>query len=619
MSSPPTSLGQYQIIREIARSNDIVYEAWDALMNRRVAIKELNVPSGSTPQQTEDRVSRFRREAQAVGTLNHPNIMTVFSFGTDQDRHFMAMEYLDGTALRHEIDSKGFLAPERAVEIAIDVLRGLEHAHNSGVIHRDIKPDNVQITSSGQVKITDFGIARLTFQPNLTMDGQVFGTPSYMSPEQVIGKEIDARSDLFSVGVMLYEMLAGTKPFTGDNVVAIATSIANHHPQRPPQIEQGLWRVIEKSIDKTPSMRHANAAAMRAELEATVQQGPSVYSQPAYQQDPYSSQNQYAQPDPYQTPYGQVAPPVPFGSQASYIQTPYGQQPAVNQYGVSPGANSAGQAPPVIVNQTPYGTPSYSQPYGYSPSSYGQYNPYNGPLPGQGPLMPPNPGQYYPPPPRQPLIKPETKELLSRVGLMVLILLTVILAIIFGFMGLLNGSKTPSASRGPSISPSDSAGSGLPKESATSPPISGEGGGTGNPVAGGTVPPSKSVPGQDSSSEDKALLAKSQANAEADAESATAAYNRAKSYGDLAGKQDLLAQAGKDWAHAARTHPDNKRAQTYLENAARAYLEAARVAQSLNRPKSTIRDLLYHAQENAVQGTALWSEIDGVMSELRIR
>ncbi|HLO99073.1 MAG TPA: serine/threonine-protein kinase, partial [Fimbriimonas sp.] len=141
MSSPPQTLGQYQIIREIARSNDIVYEAYDPLMNRRVAIKELSMPAGSTPQQLEDRVSRFRREVHAVGSLQHPNIMTVYSFSEDAQRYFMAMEYLDGVTLRKEIDNNGFLSAERAIEIATAVLEGLSHSHSKGVVHRDIKPD----------------------------------------------------------------------------------------------------------------------------------------------------------------------------------------------------------------------------------------------------------------------------------------------------------------------------------------------------------------------------------------------------------------------------------------------------------------------------------------------
>src|SRR6476620_6872709 len=142
-NSPPSTLGKYQIIREIARSNDIVYEAYDPLMNRRVALKELAMPGGSTPQQREDRINRFKREAQAAGTLNHANIMTVYEMGQEGDRLYMAMEYLDGHTLRNEIDTRGFLPLERALEIAQEILQGLEHAHKQGVVHRDIKPDNI--------------------------------------------------------------------------------------------------------------------------------------------------------------------------------------------------------------------------------------------------------------------------------------------------------------------------------------------------------------------------------------------------------------------------------------------------------------------------------------------
>lgn len=405
MSSPPQTLGQYQIIREIARSNDIVYEAYDPLMNRRVAVKELSMPAGSTPQQLEDRISRFRREAQAVGSLNHPNIMTVYSFSEDSGRYFMAMEYLDGITLRKEIDNAGFLTPERAIEIISGILDGLYHAHTEGVVHRDIKPDNIQITSNGGIKITDFGIARLTFQPNLTMDGQVFGTPSYMSPEQVVGKDIDQRTDLFSVGVMLYEMLTGNKPFQGDNVIAITHAIVNSSPPPTTQIPSPLWQVINKSLEKAPQMRYHNASEMREALLDAQHPAPT-HQNPVTGFDPYSQppqsllQQQYAppyaqpfqQPDPYaqpiQTPYGGVLPNT---------YNPYGQQVA---------------APPVIAN----------------PPTYGSYNPYQQPVPGQIPLQQPY-NVYYPPPPGPPLISHEARERM-RQFIFAFILIAVVAAIL---------------------------------------------------------------------------------------------------------------------------------------------------------------------------------------------
>ena len=395
MSAQPQTLGQYQIIREIARSNDIVYEAYDPLMNRRVAIKELSMPAGSTPQQLEDRVSRFRREAQAVGSLNHVNIMTVHSFSQDGQRYFMAMEFLDGITLRKEIDNKGFLPVEQAVQIASDVLSGLACAHEAGVVHRDIKPDNVQLTSSGVVKITDFGIARLTFQPNLTMDGQVFGTPSYMSPEQVVGKEIDQRTDLFSVGVMLYEMVTGNKPFTGDNVIAITHAIVNSTPPAPSNINMPLWMCIQRALEKSPAMRYHNANEMLIAIQdaISVPKAPLAPQPQAPSYDPYSAppMGLAAQPqiDPYTQPYTPYGTPNPYfapGQVPPQPMTPYGaqMQGGYNPYGAP--------APPPVIS---------------APVQYGAYNPYQQPQPGQYQLPP---GQFYPPPPGPPLISAQAKE-----------------------------------------------------------------------------------------------------------------------------------------------------------------------------------------------------------------
>lgn len=358
------------------------------------------MPAGSTPQQLEDRVSRFRREAQAVGSLNHPNIMTVYSFSEDQGRYFMAMEYLDGITLRKEIDNAGFLTVERAVEIITGILDGLFHAHSEGVVHRDIKPDNIQLTTNNGVKITDFGIARLTFQPNLTMDGQVFGTPSYMSPEQVVGKDIDQRTDLFSVAVMLYEMLTGNKPFQGDNVIAITHAIVNGSPAPTTQIPSSIWQVITRGLEKAPQMRYHNAAEMREAL-LDAQQPVQHYQSPVAGLDPYSQPPQsLIQQQPYSSPYQ----PDPY---AQPIQTPYGGM-------IPTGYNPYGQqmAPPVIAN----------------PPTYGSYNPYQQQMPGQMPMQQPY-NVYYPPPPGPPLISHEAKERM-RQFIFAIILFAVVSAIL---------------------------------------------------------------------------------------------------------------------------------------------------------------------------------------------
>jgi serine/threonine-protein kinase len=399
-SSPPTTLGQYQIIREIARSNDIVYEAYDPLMNRRVAIKELMAPGGSTPAQLEERISRFKREAQAAGSLNHPNIMTVYSFAEENGRHFMAMEYLDGHTLRNELDTKGAIPIDRAIEIAGEVLDGLFHAHTKGVIHRDIKPDNIQILSTSQVKITDFGIARLTFQPNLTMDGQVFGTPSYMSPEQVVGREIDARSDLFSVGVLLYEMIAGRKPFAGDSVVSITYAIMNTTPECPQQCPWNLWQVIERAIDKSPQLRFRDAAEFKEVMLNAVSQPDAP---PVHPVNPLSNTG-YG----FLTPGGQQAQPYPPASLQSYPYDPYANYP-----------------------------PQGAQPY--APPQQGQQVNPQSPYYTQAPI-------YYPPPPR-PLFKPETVRFLKNLAVTTVLVGTLFTLIIVGFVQLSNAIERANAER----------------------------------------------------------------------------------------------------------------------------------------------------------------------------
>ena len=389
-TSPPSTLGKYQIIREIARSNDIVYEAYDPLMNRRVAIKELAVPSASTSQQKEERVKRFQREVKAAGSLAHPHIVTIYEVGEDAGRHYMAMEFLDGHTLRNELDTHGFLPPARAIEIAMAVLDALDFAHNNGVVHRDIKPDNIQLLSDGRVKLTDFGIARLIFEPNLTMDGQVFGTPSYMSPEQVVGKEIDARSDVFGVGVVLYEMVAGQKPFTGDNVISITHAITHKHPDPPKQASHSLWMVIEKAIDKTPAMRFASAKEMGEALKRIADEmksGSVVQSQ--VMPPPVAQQYPNALPI-YTQPYAPQAPP------AQYAYNPYIPTAPVNYQPYQPGAQGLPQVP-----------------------------------------------IYYPPPPRRPMVSQETKDFFTRFFLTFLIVGLFFALVVYAIIAITNAADKP--------------------------------------------------------------------------------------------------------------------------------------------------------------------------------
>jgi tetratricopeptide (TPR) repeat protein len=186
------------------------------------------------------------------------------------------MEFLEGQSLREVLQVQSVLPVAEVVRIAGAVADALDYAHQHGVVHRDVKPDNVYLLTDGRIKLTDFGIARLMFEANLTADGQVFGTPSYMSPEQVAGKGIDPRSDIFSLGVMVYEMLAGRKPFPGDSVITITYNIMHMEPSPLVAIAPGLWDVLRRALAKDPGQRHRTAGEMVAELKRAVATGSAV-------------------------------------------------------------------------------------------------------------------------------------------------------------------------------------------------------------------------------------------------------------------------------------------------------------------------------------------------------
>ncbi|GAB4457473.1 MAG: hypothetical protein OHK0029_17320 [Armatimonadaceae bacterium] len=254
-------------MREIARSNDIVWEAVDPQVNRRIALKELLLDPSLTGQAKRHRIERFYREARAAGAMNHPNIVTIHEVGEWHGRYFIAMEFLDGQTLRDRLMVAGALSLQEAVQVTTALCDALQYAHERGVIHRDIKPDNIFILRpDNRVKLADFGIARITTEQQLTVAGQIFGTPSYMSPEQVLGKEIDARSDIFALGIVLYEMVTGRKPFIGDSVVTITYRIMNEPTPALLGTSPTFDSVIQKATAKNPAERFSSAAEFRAAL-----------------------------------------------------------------------------------------------------------------------------------------------------------------------------------------------------------------------------------------------------------------------------------------------------------------------------------------------------------------
>jgi len=324
--SSTNSLGKYQIVREIARSNDIVYEAIDPSIDRRVALKELSIPPNLTGAQKRERVERFLREGRAAGKLAHPNIVTIYEVGKDNDRYFISMEYLEGQTLRDCLQAGGALSIADAVNYTLQLCSALSYAHQNSIIHRDVKPDNVQILPGGHIKLTDFGIARLMGESSITQDGQVFGTPSYMSPEQVAGKPLDTRSDIFSLGVMLYEMIAGKKPFTGDSVVTITYNIVNMEAAPPPGAPPYLVGVIRKAMAKDVNARYSTVDEMAQDIREERSSGGMPLTGPIISSWPPSGG--MGQPDPFH-PSGSVADPfAPQGPAPSQVYVPPPPSPA---------------------------------------------------------------------------------------------------------------------------------------------------------------------------------------------------------------------------------------------------------------------------------------------------
>ena len=264
------TLGRYEIIKELGRGGmGVVYLGQDPKINREVAIKTLRYEEVDEEQLAEVK-KRFFREAEAAGKLSHPNIVTIYDVGEDYDLAYMAMELLDGNDMTRYCQKGKLLPLGEVTKIISSVAQALDYAHCSGVVHRDIKPANIMILKNGEIKVTDFGIARVMTSSS-TKTGAFIGTPSYMSPEQIVGHHVDGRSDLFSLGVVFYELLTGEKPFQGDNIATLMFNITNSTPapinkKMAPNIPDNLISIIERLLAKDREARYQQGRELFRDL-----------------------------------------------------------------------------------------------------------------------------------------------------------------------------------------------------------------------------------------------------------------------------------------------------------------------------------------------------------------
>ncbi len=264
-----SQLGRYEVLGELGQgAMGVVYKARDPLIDRVVAIKTINLSLAM--DEKEEYEGRFYQEAKAAGRLNHPNIVTIYDVGKSGDVAYIAMEFLEGRELRDVMNETSLLPVDQVLKIVAQVAQGLAYAHEHDIVHRDVKPSNIMVIRDGNVKITDFGIARMASASVRTQTGMVLGSPKYMSPEQVMGKSIDQRSDIFALGVMLYEMLTGQAPFDGENVNAIMYQTLNAVPPQPNTLNSVVPEmvnfIVAKALAKGVEDRYQNARDFAVDL-----------------------------------------------------------------------------------------------------------------------------------------------------------------------------------------------------------------------------------------------------------------------------------------------------------------------------------------------------------------
>ncbi|MCG6944707.1 MAG: serine/threonine protein kinase [Deltaproteobacteria bacterium] len=275
VSQSKPSLGRYEILEELGRgAMGIVYKGRDPKLNRVTAIKTIRFTDDFDEDQAAKIREQFYREAEVVAKLSHPNIVTIYDVGEDLDLSYLAMEFLEGESLEAFARSDNLMPIRKSIDVAAQVCDALAYAHGHGIVHRDIKPANIMILKNGLVKVTDFGIARATASSK-TRTGVIKGTPYYMSPEQISGMKVDGRSDIFSLGIVFYQLLTGELPFGGENLAAIMYQITTVEPEPPtthnPKIYKAAVAILNRALEKSLESRYQNAKQMGDHLRLLAQ------------------------------------------------------------------------------------------------------------------------------------------------------------------------------------------------------------------------------------------------------------------------------------------------------------------------------------------------------------
>jgi serine/threonine-protein kinase len=275
VSQSKPSLGRYEILEELGRgAMGIVYKGRDPKLNRVTAIKTIRFTDDFDEEQAAKIREQFYREAEVVAKLSHPNIVTIYDVGEDLDLSYLAMEYLEGESLETFARKESLLSIRKSIDVTAQVCDALAYAHNHGIVHRDIKPANIMILKNGLVKVTDFGIARATASSK-TRTGVIKGTPYYMSPEQISGMKVDGRSDIFSLGIVFYQLLTGELPFGGENLAAIMYQITTVEPEPPtthnPKIYKAAVAILNRALEKSLESRYQGAKQMGDHLRLLAQ------------------------------------------------------------------------------------------------------------------------------------------------------------------------------------------------------------------------------------------------------------------------------------------------------------------------------------------------------------